>query len=346
MGAVAGLLAAAGHDVRGSDAAVYPPMSEQLAALGVPVMMPYARRRTSTGGRSWSSSATSTARTTSRSRRRRHAGIPLTSFPAVLGEQLLDGKHSIVVARHARQDDHDLAGRAHPDGGGPRSVAVRRRRAGRARPGLAARQGRRLRHRGRRVRHRVLRQGPEVRALPAEHRDPDERRARSRRHLPVVRRGPRHVQEARRGDRRPTACSSCARSRPMRSRSRSTRTARSSATPCSTTTARRRAPRRTSRWWARRTSRSARAAASRSTSIYNGERFERFETLLVGRHNVANCVAAIAVASRARRRRSRTSSAASRASRACGGARSCAASRAASPCSTTTRTTRRPCARR
>ena len=29
------------HEVRGSDAAVYPPMSEQLAALGVPVMMPY-----------------------------------------------------------------------------------------------------------------------------------------------------------------------------------------------------------------------------------------------------------------------------------------------------------------
>ena len=36
MGAVAGLLAAAGHEVRGSDAAVYPPMSEQLKALGVP----------------------------------------------------------------------------------------------------------------------------------------------------------------------------------------------------------------------------------------------------------------------------------------------------------------------
>ena len=42
MGAVAGLLKAAGHDVRGSDAAVYPPMSEQLAALEVSVMMPYA----------------------------------------------------------------------------------------------------------------------------------------------------------------------------------------------------------------------------------------------------------------------------------------------------------------
>src|ERR1043165_4342383 len=41
MGAVAGLLVESGHEVRGSDAAVYPPMSDQLAALGVPVMMPY-----------------------------------------------------------------------------------------------------------------------------------------------------------------------------------------------------------------------------------------------------------------------------------------------------------------
>ena len=35
MGAVAGMLAEAGYEVRGSDAAVYPPMSEQLAALGI-----------------------------------------------------------------------------------------------------------------------------------------------------------------------------------------------------------------------------------------------------------------------------------------------------------------------
>jgi len=70
MGAVAGLLAESGHEVRGSDAAVYPPMSEQLAALGVPVMMPYAEANLD-WGRTSSSSATSTEKTTSRSRPRR-----------------------------------------------------------------------------------------------------------------------------------------------------------------------------------------------------------------------------------------------------------------------------------
>ena len=34
MGSLAGLLKAAGHDVRGSDEHVYPPMSTQLEALG------------------------------------------------------------------------------------------------------------------------------------------------------------------------------------------------------------------------------------------------------------------------------------------------------------------------
>src|SRR5215475_1116283 len=97
MGAVAGLLVAAGHDVRGSDAAVYPPMSEQLAALGVPVMMPYAASNLDWGpelvvvgnvhGRDHVEVVAAQAR-----------GIALTSFPAVLGEQLIDGKHAIVVA--------------------------------------------------------------------------------------------------------------------------------------------------------------------------------------------------------------------------------------------------------
>ena len=39
------------------------------------------------------------------------------------------------------------------------------------------------RGRGRRVRHGLLRQGPEVPALPREDRDPDQRRVRPRRHL-------------------------------------------------------------------------------------------------------------------------------------------------------------------
>lgn len=41
MGSLAGLLKARGHEVTGSDQDVYPPMSDQLAALGVPIRSPY-----------------------------------------------------------------------------------------------------------------------------------------------------------------------------------------------------------------------------------------------------------------------------------------------------------------
>jgi len=96
MGAVAGLLAGAGHEVRGSDAAVYPPMSEQLAALGVPVMMPYAAANLAWGpelvvvGNVHGKDHVEVVAAQER-------GIPLTSFPAVLGDRLIDGKHAVVV---------------------------------------------------------------------------------------------------------------------------------------------------------------------------------------------------------------------------------------------------------
>ena len=96
MGAVAGLLAEAGHDVRGSDAAVYPPMSDQLAALGVPVMMPYAADNLA-----WGPDVVVVGNVHGKDhvevKAAQERGIPLTSFPAVLGEQLLPGKHPIVV---------------------------------------------------------------------------------------------------------------------------------------------------------------------------------------------------------------------------------------------------------
>ncbi|MEO8502027.1 MAG: Mur ligase domain-containing protein, partial [Vicinamibacteria bacterium] len=39
---LAGLLKAKGHQVTGSDQDVYPPMSDELARMGVPVTSPYA----------------------------------------------------------------------------------------------------------------------------------------------------------------------------------------------------------------------------------------------------------------------------------------------------------------
>ncbi|HTM23416.1 MAG TPA: Mur ligase domain-containing protein, partial [Kofleriaceae bacterium] len=96
MGALAGLLKSAGHEVRGSDAAVYPPMSEQLAALGVPVMMPYSAENLA-----WGPELVVVGNVHGKDHIEVEAaqerGIQLTSFPAVLGDRLLDGKHPIVV---------------------------------------------------------------------------------------------------------------------------------------------------------------------------------------------------------------------------------------------------------
>jgi UDP-N-acetylmuramate: L-alanyl-gamma-D-glutamyl-meso-diaminopimelate ligase len=93
---VAGLMSASGHDVRGSDAAVYPPMSDQLAELGVPVMMPY-----SEDNLAWQPDLVVVGNVHGKDhievKAAQARGIPLTSFPAVIGEHLLDGKHAIVV---------------------------------------------------------------------------------------------------------------------------------------------------------------------------------------------------------------------------------------------------------
>ena len=110
MGAVAGLLKAAGHDVRGSDAAVYPPMSEQLAALGVPVMMPYGPQNLT-----WGPELVVVGNVHGKDhvevKAAQELGIPLTSFPAVIGEKLLDGKHSIVIAgTHGKTTTTSLVG--------------------------------------------------------------------------------------------------------------------------------------------------------------------------------------------------------------------------------------------
>jgi UDP-N-acetylmuramate: L-alanyl-gamma-D-glutamyl-meso-diaminopimelate ligase len=97
MGAVAGLLAAAGHDVRGSDAAVYPPMSDQLRTLGIPVFEGFAAENLD-----WQPDRVVIGNALGKDHvevaAARERGLTLTSFPAVLGEELVAGRHSIVVA--------------------------------------------------------------------------------------------------------------------------------------------------------------------------------------------------------------------------------------------------------
>ena len=170
-------------------------------------MTGYARREPRPASRTWSSSATCIEPRIKPRRRRCSSGeLPLLSFPAALGE--------LFLATRARSSSRAPTARRRP--------LVARRAAARGRAGripaflvggvpknfgrtCAPRRGRRVRRRGRRVRHGLLRQGPEVPALPAARRDAHLGRVRPRRHLPR----PRRVEDAfRRPDRdrsRPTA---------------------------------------------------------------------------------------------------------------------------------------------
>ncbi len=97
MGSLAGLLRAAGHDVRGSDEHLYPPMSTQLSGLGIPVMEGF-----SATNLAWGPDRVVVGNVC----RRDHvevlaaleARIPLVSFPALLSELFLQDRRSLVVA--------------------------------------------------------------------------------------------------------------------------------------------------------------------------------------------------------------------------------------------------------
>lgn len=97
MGAVAGLLQAAGHEVRGSDEAVYPPMSDFLADMHIPVSCPF-----DAANLDWGPDEVVVGNICRRDHvevlAARERNIPLTSFPAVLGERILPDRHPVVVA--------------------------------------------------------------------------------------------------------------------------------------------------------------------------------------------------------------------------------------------------------
>ncbi len=97
MGGVAALARAAGHDVTGSDANVYPPMSTQLEALGIEVAQGYdadflAHRPDCIviGNALSRGNAAVEAALTSR--------IPYCSGPEWLARHVLDGRHVMAVA--------------------------------------------------------------------------------------------------------------------------------------------------------------------------------------------------------------------------------------------------------
>ncbi len=109
MGAVAELLKAAGHEVRGSDEHVYPPMSTQLASAGISLMEGFGDRNLE-----WQPDVVVVGNICRRDHvevlAAQQRGIRLTSFPAIVEELLLPGKTPLVVCgTHGKTTTSSLA---------------------------------------------------------------------------------------------------------------------------------------------------------------------------------------------------------------------------------------------
>ena len=97
MGSFAGMLKAAGYDVTGSDANVYPPMSDMLRAWGIDVMTPYGAENLDRARPDLVIIGNVIRRENPEATAVRDRGIPQMSFPTAFGSLLLAGKHSVVV---------------------------------------------------------------------------------------------------------------------------------------------------------------------------------------------------------------------------------------------------------
>ncbi len=97
MASLAGLLRDKGHGVTGSDQDVYPPMSTELAALGIPVLSPYSEANVPADadlvviGNALSRGNPEVEAVLDRGQR-------YTSLPALLAEEFIRGRTSVVVA--------------------------------------------------------------------------------------------------------------------------------------------------------------------------------------------------------------------------------------------------------
>ena len=102
MASLAGMLQARGHRITGSDAAAYPPMSNVLAELGIPLMQPYAEANL-TPRPGWNTPdlvivGNAISRGNVELEFVLDARIPFTSMAAVLHDEFLPGRESLVVA--------------------------------------------------------------------------------------------------------------------------------------------------------------------------------------------------------------------------------------------------------
>lgn len=97
MASLAGLLQLHGHRITGSDSAAYPPMSDLLRSLGIPILEPYAESNLSPApdlvviGNALSRGNPEVERVLDQR-------IPFTSIAALLHEEFLTGRDSLVIA--------------------------------------------------------------------------------------------------------------------------------------------------------------------------------------------------------------------------------------------------------
>jgi UDP-N-acetylmuramate: L-alanyl-gamma-D-glutamyl-meso-diaminopimelate ligase len=97
MASLAGMLQARGHRITGSDAAAYPPMSDVLAGLGIPLQQPYAEANL-TPRPELVIVGNAISRGNVELEHVLDARIPFTSMAAVLHDEFLAGRESLVVA--------------------------------------------------------------------------------------------------------------------------------------------------------------------------------------------------------------------------------------------------------
>jgi len=96
MGALAGLLKEAGHEVGGSDKAFYPPMGERLRAWGIPTHPGFDARRI-TPDLDLVVVGNACRQDNPEARAALDQGLRVMSFPQALGELFIEGKRSIAV---------------------------------------------------------------------------------------------------------------------------------------------------------------------------------------------------------------------------------------------------------
>src|ERR1017187_4984765 len=97
MASLAGLLQLQGHRITGSDKAAYPPMSDQLRSLGIPILEPYSESNLDPVP-DLVVIGNALSRGNPEIERVLDERTPFTSMAALLREEFLKGRESLVVA--------------------------------------------------------------------------------------------------------------------------------------------------------------------------------------------------------------------------------------------------------